>query len=155
LVRSSSFIHLNSSLVCFGFILHPSSLILGLIMLIVPPTPFRRKRGRIGAPQPPPITGNVIINVVHGGAHGDDSVLVTINGTVTAIDEVSTALQVRTGLGAWVSPLGANIDLQPIIFFLFPENVNEATEWRVLDPNSWQFVGGGSLEEPWEGSVGE
>jgi hypothetical protein len=125
-------------------------------MLIPVPPKFQKRRNlpkRTGAAPTPPITGNVIINVVHGGAHGDDSVLVTINGIVTAIDEVSTALQVRTGLGAWISPLGANIDLQPIIFFLFPENVNEATEWRVLDPNSWQFAGEGNLEEPYEGGI--
>jgi hypothetical protein len=103
-------------------------------------------------PEPPPV-GNVILEVVHGGPHGDDTVLVTINGTMTGFDESSTALQVRTGIGPWVSPLGGNIDLQPIILFLFPENVNEATEWRVLNPNSWEFVGGGNLEEPYEGSI--
>ena len=126
-------------------------------MLIPTPTQFRKRRGRpkrTEATPAPPIEGNVIVQVQHGGPHGDDAILVTINGTVTAIDEYGFALQVRTGIGPWIAPIGGNFDMQPTVFFLFPVNVDETTEWRVVDPTTWHFAGGGNLEEPYEGGIG-
>src|SRR5262245_11514473 len=99
------------------------------MLLPVPPKFQKRRKGpkrRAEAPPTPPITGNVIIAVNHG--FSGDTIVATVNGTVTAIDEPGFALQVRTGIGTWIAPTTVNFDSLPTVLFTFEVGVSSTTQ---------------------------
>jgi hypothetical protein len=120
-------------------------------MLLIPPISFFRRRRQ--TPPAPPITGNRIVSVAHGGAFGDDAIVVTIHGTLSSIANYELAIEVSDGEN-WIAPLGGNIDGQPVVFFLFSKDVTDRTQWRVVHPEEWVFADGQPMEEPFEGEIG-
>jgi hypothetical protein len=79
-------------------------------------------------------------------------------GDVAVTTIVPAGVVCRGGLellvgGVWVPANGANADGPPIVFFLFDQVVEGATQWRVPEPGAWTFEDAAPLSEPFEGEI--
>jgi hypothetical protein len=122
--------------------------------MLTPAIPkFRHRRTRPARQtKTPPVTGNRIISVAHGGAAGDDAVIVFVNGAVVGIDESDDRFQVNVE-GNWMPAIGTNLDTPGQVLVLFAQDVSSAAQWRVPDPGLWHFDDAQPMEEPFEGTI--
>jgi hypothetical protein len=108
-----------------------------------------RKRRRVVSARP---MGNRILNVRHGGTHGDDAIVVTVQGTVTSLEDFSQALLVMMG-GSGYLPIGGNFDQLPEVLLLFGMDVTASTTWSVPSVDVWHFEDGQPLQAPLSGEI--
>jgi hypothetical protein len=103
-------------------------------------------------PFPLPDAPNQIVSVRHGGTHGDDAIVVTVQGVVTGIDDYTQVLEVMMG-GDPYRPIGGNFDNLPEVLLLFGQDVSTSTTWSVSDAGVWHFEDGEALTGPMSGTI--
>jgi hypothetical protein len=109
----------------------------------------RRKRRRVASAGP---MVNQIVRVSHGGTHGDDAIIVTVNGTVVGIDDYTNVLSIMMDGNAY-GPIGGNFDQLPEVLLLFERDVSTSTTWSVPNVGVWHFEDGQPLVEPLSGTI--
>jgi hypothetical protein len=122
-------------------------------MLTVPSAQFRKRRRRAkpvaAAPPGPP---NEITDWSDPFSGPDNTLTVTVQGTVTSIDV--GGFEGHQGSDGWFAMTGVDLSNPPLVRFTFARDMTGSDSWQVPDPSKWHFADGQALVGPVGGDFG-
>src|SRR5690348_4310777 len=112
-------------------------------MLIIPPPQRQTRRPPKRNPAPPPADPNQITDWSDPFSGPDNTLTITVQGTVTAIDV--GGFEGHESSDGWFPITGVDLSDPPRVRFIFARDMTGSDSWRVPDASKWHFADGQAL----------